>query len=84
MTKNKLEDLNNHLFEQLERLNDDDLTDEQIKSESKRASAMAEISEQIIKNAGLALKAIGEYNVDTNSLTTVNESKTEHKGGQIG
>ena len=45
---------------------------------------MAEISEQIIKNAGLALKAIGEYNVDTNLLTNVNESKTEHKGGQIG
>lgn len=30
MTKNKLEDLNNHLFEQLERLNDDDLSSEDI------------------------------------------------------
>jgi len=68
MTKNKLEDLNNHLFEQLERLNDDDLTDEKIKSEAKRASAMAEISEQIIKNAGLVLKAKAEYDVDVNTL----------------
>ncbi|WP_459127514.1 hypothetical protein [Latilactobacillus curvatus] len=81
MTKNKLEDLNNHLFEQLERLNDDDLTDEQLKLESKRASAMSEISEQIIKNASLALKAKAEYDVDSNSIIS---PKTEHKGGQIG
>ena len=72
MTKNKLEDLNNHLFEQLERLNDDDLTDEQLKLESKRASAMSEIAEQIIKNTGLALKAKAEYGVDSNSIMDQN------------
>ena len=38
--KNKLTDLNNHLFEQLERLNDDNLTPEQLEREAKRGDAM--------------------------------------------
>lgn len=84
MTKNKLEDLNNHLFEQLERLNDDDLTDEKIKSEAKRASAMAEISEQIIKNAGLVLKAKAEYDIDANTLVNSQGKSRLVKGRRIG
>lgn len=32
--KNTIADLNNYLFEQLERLNDDSLTDEQLERES--------------------------------------------------
>ena len=33
MVRNTLMDLNNHLFEQMERLNDDGLTDESLKRE---------------------------------------------------
>ncbi|MAW99559.1 MAG: hypothetical protein CMN72_07900 [Sphingomonas sp.] len=55
--KNKLSDLNNHLFAQLERLGDEDLTDEQIEKESKRAEAVVSVAEQIVKNADLQLKA---------------------------
>lgn len=54
--KNKLIDLNNHLFEQLERLNDDDLSADQIDKEVKRTDAMVLISKEIIANADLALK----------------------------
>lgn len=55
--KNKLSDLNNHLFAQLERLSDEDLTPEQIEQEGKRTDAIVSIAEQIVRNADLQLKA---------------------------
>lgn len=55
--KNGLSDLNNHLFMALERLNDENLTTEQIEKEAKRSAAMVEVSDQIIGNAQLQLKA---------------------------
>lgn len=57
MTRNKLTDLNNHMFEQLERLNDDDLSYEELDKEIKRAKAMSGIASNIISNAALALEA---------------------------
>ena len=59
--KNKLVDLNNHLFEELERLNDDDLKGEQLQEERERAKAMANIAQTIINNGELALKAVKHY-----------------------
>lgn len=55
--KNKLTDLNNHMFEQLERLNDDDLSSEELDNEIKRAKAMSGIASNIISNASLAFEA---------------------------
>lgn len=55
--KNTLGDLNNHLFAQLEKLGDDDLTGEELESELKRTDAICDISEQIIKNGELQYKA---------------------------
>lgn len=55
--KNKLIDLNNHLFAQLERLSEEDLTKEQIEQEVKRTEAVVSVSQQIVQNADLALKA---------------------------
>lgn len=57
--KNKLSDLNNHLFAQLERLGDEELTAEQIADEVKRAEAISGVADQIIRNADLQLKAAG-------------------------
>jgi len=65
--KNTLSDLNNHLFEQLERLNDDELDDEQLEKEIKRSEGMTKIAEQIIKNGELAFKTMkhmDEYGYD--------------------
>ena len=55
--KNKLTDLNNHLFEQLERLNDEDLTEENLSKEIGRAKAMTEIANSIVSNAKVILDA---------------------------
>ena len=55
--KNKLADLNNHLFAQLERLGDEELTPEQIEQEAQRTDAIVSIAEQIVRNADLQLKA---------------------------
>ena len=50
MAQNKLSDLNNHLFMQLERLNDDELTEQQTSIEVKKAKAISGIASQIIKS----------------------------------
>lgn len=55
--KNKLTDLNNHLFAQLERLSDEELTPEQIESEVKRADAIVSIADSIVRGADMTLRA---------------------------
>lgn len=55
--KNKLTDLNNHLFAQLERLGDETLDQEAIEKEISRTRAIVDVSEQIISNAQITLSA---------------------------
>lgn len=58
MMKNTLGDLNNHLFAQLEKLDDDDLKGEELEREIRRAESMARISEQIIRNGELQYRVM--------------------------
>ena len=48
--KNTLQDLNNHLFAQLERLTDEDLTDEQLEHEIKRSKSVVSVAHTIVDN----------------------------------
>lgn len=54
--KNTLGDLNNHLFAQLEKLSDDDLSGDELDTEIRRSEAMAKVSEQIIKTGERSLR----------------------------
>ena len=56
--KNSLQDLNNYLSESLERINDDDLTDEELEKEIKRSEAVTKVASTIINNAEVQLKAL--------------------------
>lgn len=65
--KNSMMDLNNYLFEALERLNDDGLDAEQLEREIKRCDSVNKVAQTVISNAALAVKAqemIYEYGDD--------------------
>lgn len=55
--KNKLIDLNNHLFMALERLNDEDLTKDTLDFEINRSNAVARVAKTIVDNANVMLSA---------------------------
>ena len=56
--KNNLSDVNNYLFEELERLNDDEnlVNEENFKKEIQRAKAVSSICSTIVSNANFVLK----------------------------
>lgn len=56
--RNTLGDLNNHLFAELERLGDEELTGDDLDKEIRRASAIANVSKNIISNANVILQAV--------------------------
>lgn len=64
---NKLSDLNNHLFLQIERLGDESIQGEKLDAEIQRAKAIVGVSEQIIEGARVTLDVlslIGKGHID--------------------
>jgi hypothetical protein len=55
--KNKLTDLNNHLFAQVERLSDEGLKGKELAEEIERGKAISGVAKDIIANAALVLDA---------------------------
>jgi hypothetical protein len=55
--QNKLTDLNNHLFAEIERLGDEDLKGEELKEELFRAQGICKVAAEIISNGQLILDA---------------------------
>ena len=61
MTKNTLNDLNNHLFAELERLGDEDLPEDKLDKEIQRSNAISKVATNIIQNANVSLKGYSMY-----------------------
>ena len=53
-----LQELNKHLFAQLDRLSEDCKTPEDIEAECQRAAAIVKVAEQIVHSHDLQLKAV--------------------------
>lgn len=56
--QNRLEDANNHLFDMLERLMDEDKTKEELDKDIKRAKAVVDVTEKIVDVASLRFRGL--------------------------
>lgn len=72
--KNTLSDLNNHLFMQLERLNDEEIKGDKLKEEILRAKTIADISKEIISNGQLILD-VAQFKYENLLIEDVSELK---------
>lgn len=57
MAGNSLIDLSDSLFAQLERLNDDELSEERLEMEISRSKAVCNVASQIIANSNTIMRA---------------------------
>lgn len=81
--KNRLSDLNNHLFAQLERLADEHLSSEELEHEHRRGEAIVAVADQIIKNASLqiaAAKLVSDHGLDPVPHLPLIEEKAPRPG----
>lgn len=75
--RNKQIDLHNHLFEAIERLNDNSLSGEELDREIRRAKAVMGLANSIIDNGKLALAAAEyreEYGVSLSPVLGIEEN----------
>ncbi|MCA0334381.1 MAG: hypothetical protein LCH44_10585 [Bacteroidetes bacterium] len=73
MPRNKIIDLNNHLFAAIERLSDDEITGDALEAEIKKAAAITNVATSIIDSAKVQIEAMkllqkSGYDVEPNSI----------------
>ena len=69
--RNNLSALNDYLFESIERIQSDELSDEELDREIKRAEAVTDVAKVIVQNAELALKVMKhaeEYGIEKKEI----------------
>jgi hypothetical protein len=78
MARNKINDLRDHLFSALERLDNDELTMEELNKEIEKAQAVAQIGSVIIQSAKIEvdyIKATGIIESSSELFKGINEQK---------
>lgn len=58
MVRNTIEDVNNLLIAQLEKLSDQELSPEELERESIRSNAMVKVTDRILESQSLALRVV--------------------------
>ena len=58
MPRNKVTDLNNHLFAQLEKLGEDDISSENLEIEINRSKAIVSVAQAIIDSNRVTVEAM--------------------------
>jgi hypothetical protein len=74
MARNKLSDLRDHMFAALERIDDDQLTPEQLKNEIDKAKSIAMVGSVIINSAKVEvdyIKATGMIESESDLFKTI-------------
>lgn len=56
--RNKIKDLNNHLFAQLERLGEEDIKEDELNKEIERSKAIAIIAKNIVESHKTTIEAM--------------------------
>ncbi|CAB4162059.1 hypothetical protein UFOVP775_10 [uncultured Caudovirales phage] len=86
MARNKINDLRDHLFAALERLDNDELSAEELQKELDKAEAVAQIGNVIINSAKIEvefIKATGMIRTNTDLFKGVqDESRQLYNGGE--
>jgi hypothetical protein len=78
MARNKISDLRDHLFAALERIDNDDLNADEIRSEVSKAKAIAQIGSVLINSAKIELdyiKATGKIDTASDLFKSINDPK---------
>lgn len=76
MARNKLQDLRDHLFAQMERLGDEELTSEQLEMEVKRAKSMSAIASQITETAKVEVDFVKAVEATEGSTFWISDNKS--------
>jgi N-acyl-D-aspartate/D-glutamate deacylase len=79
MAKNKINDLRDHLFSALERLDNDDLSTEELSKEIEKAQAVAQIGSVIIQSAKIEIdyiRATGMLESNSELFKNINDQKS--------
>ena len=82
--QNKLVDLNNHLFTQMERLCDESVPAKKMAEEIERSRAVTDVAKRIIETGRLALDSIKErakYTGDVKTLPEMLEAGSKNGNG---
>lgn len=58
---NSLADLNAILFDQIQKIQNDDATDEELEKEIKKSEAITKLSSQVLSSANIALQAQKQF-----------------------